>query len=212
MCLAFLWTKKCIRGKTKPEAIHKSSVSISIILCSTIIGFSTGVSLTNTAIFLFPSVPCPGHIDVTGIVFLTFLSTVIIAPITEELVYRKFIVDVAQANNLPLPIYFILSALPFAMSHSLTNIVYLFVAFFAGVIYVLLYYKTKNIIYPIIMHMANNLFAFFDGLNWYNSDFILEFIASNTFTYICYALSLLSIVLFLTLTSKKHCNSSKGVL
>lgn len=88
-------------------------------------------------------------------------STVIFAPITEELTFRKSIRD-AISNKW---IYVITSGLIFGMLHiityigNLTDLVYLIPYSSLGIAFALLYHKTDNIYCPMSMHAMHNLLA-----------------------------------------------------
>ncbi len=79
----------------------------------------------------------------------------IIGPILEELVFRKFIIDRIRPYGEFLAVMF--SALTFGMFHG--NFYQLFYAFAIGFILSFIYIRTKNIIYPIILHIAFNSFS-----------------------------------------------------
>lgn len=88
-------------------------------------------------------------------------STVIYAPVTEELTFRKSIKD-AVSNKW---IYIITSGLIFGMLHIMsyitnwTDLVYLIPYSSLGIAFALLYHKTNNIFCPITMHAMHNLLA-----------------------------------------------------
>ena len=88
-------------------------------------------------------------------------STVIFAPITEELTFRKSIRD-AISNKW---VYAITSGLIFGMLHiiayigNLTDLIHLIPYSSLGIAFALLYHKTDNIYCPISMHAMHNLLA-----------------------------------------------------
>ena len=79
----------------------------------------------------------------------------IIGPILEELVFRRFIIDRIRPYGEFLAVIF--SALTFGMFHG--NFYQLFYAFAIGFILGYIYIRSKNIIYPIILHIAFNSFS-----------------------------------------------------
>ncbi len=87
--------------------------------------------------------------------FVLLLVVGIIGPILEELVFRRFIIDRIRPYGEFLAVMF--SALTFGMFHG--NFYQLFYAFAIGFILGFIYVRTKNIIYPIILHMAFNSFS-----------------------------------------------------
>lgn len=89
--------------------------------------------------------------------FLTgsLIATVIISPISEELIFRGVFLNRLQ---LAVPTIFavLISSLLFAALHSFGSI---FSAFIFGICIAILYLKTDNIFVPIFAHFLNNLFA-----------------------------------------------------
>jgi len=83
------------------------------------------------------------------------LCTVILAPIAEELFFRKALIDRLSAYH---PMDAILySALLFGLIHgNLTQFLY---AFPIGVLLGIIYWRTKNIRYTILLHMGMNTFG-----------------------------------------------------
>ena len=92
--------------------------------------------------------------------FMLF-NTVIYAPLTEELTFRKSFKD--AINNKW--IYILASGLVFGMLHIMsyitnwTDLVYLIPYGSLGISFALLYYKTDNIYSTISMHAMHNLLA-----------------------------------------------------
>lgn len=87
-----------------------------------------------------------------------FALTCIFIPVCEELLFRGIILnDLTKQYNATKGI--VLSAAIFAWCHSSTAI-FVFPAF---VIVGYLYYKKKNILYPILYHIAHNSFSFLLG-------------------------------------------------
>lgn len=92
--------------------------------------------------------------------FMLF-NTVIYAPLTEELTFRKSIKD-AISNKL---LYIIISGLVFGMLHIASyittpiDLVYLIPYGALGISFAMLYYKTDNIFSTISMHAMHNLLA-----------------------------------------------------
>ena len=88
-------------------------------------------------------------------------STVIFAPITEELTFRKSIRE-ATSNKW---IYAITSGLIFGLLHVITyisnwtDLVYLIPYSSLGIAFALLYHKTDNIYCPMVVHAMHNLLA-----------------------------------------------------
>ncbi len=84
--------------------------------------------------------------------WLTFISAVIIAPIVEELIYRKIIIDRIYAHGEWIAILF--SSIIFALAHG--NLYQVAYAFLNGCILGLLYIRTGHLRYSIAFHMLTN--------------------------------------------------------
>lgn len=89
--------------------------------------------------------------------WIIFLLTVIVAPIMEELVFRKMLMP----RLLPLGegVAVLLSGLFFGLFHG--NLYQFFYAFFIGLVLGYLFAKTGKVIYTVFMHMAVNFFSGF---------------------------------------------------
>ncbi|OJF91371.1 CPBP family intramembrane glutamic endopeptidase [Alkalibacterium sp. 20] len=83
------------------------------------------------------------------------ISAVILAPITEEFIFRGLILNKwaeKSSNTRAL----IISSLLFGVLHFGSFIIPQFIG---GLLYGIVYIKTKKLIYPILMHVINNLIA-----------------------------------------------------
>ena len=87
--------------------------------------------------------------------YVTFIGTVILAPIIEEIVFRKWIIDRAK----PFGEFSacILSGLMFGLFHG--NFLQAFYATALGFIFSYVYIRTSNIMYTIALHSIINLFG-----------------------------------------------------
>lgn len=88
------------------------------------------------------------------------IIVVILAPITEELVFRGIILR-RLAVKWPIKYAIIGSSLLFGIVHGEEGVLG---AFAAGMILAVLYLKTRTLIVPIFMHMLNNAFGY--GMAW----------------------------------------------
>ncbi|MBQ8192771.1 MAG: CPBP family intramembrane metalloprotease [Bacilli bacterium] len=92
---------------------------------------------------------------------IMIFNTVIFAPITEELAFRKSIKDVTNNKW----IYILTSGLIFGFLHiisyinNVSDLVYLIPYGALGITFALLYYKTNNIFSTIMMHAIHNSLA-----------------------------------------------------
>ncbi len=87
--------------------------------------------------------------------WVTLLCAVIVGPIAEELFFRKAMIDRLSAYHPTDAI--LLSALLFGLIHgNLTQFLY---AFPLGVLFGIIYYRTQNIGYTIVLHVVINCFG-----------------------------------------------------
>lgn len=93
---------------------------------------------------------------ISGGFLAVVLNPVILGPITEELAFRAIVFKGFQ-KAINTPVAAVLSALLFGIAHGiLVQSVYTFIM---GVIVALVYARTKNLFYPIIMHITINMLA-----------------------------------------------------
>ena len=86
-------------------------------------------------------------------IWLNFFIISIIAPIFEEIIFRKIIID--RTIKYGVKVSILMSAIIFALFHG--NLNQFFYTFLIGGFFAYVYVKTGNIIYSIILHMAVNL-------------------------------------------------------
>lgn len=87
--------------------------------------------------------------------WIVLLVSVVIAPIVEELMFRKLLIDRMSVYGDKVAI--ITSAVAFGLFHG--NFYQLFYAAFIGLILGYIYVKTANILYPMLMHILFNLWG-----------------------------------------------------
>ncbi len=109
------------------------------------IGASLGGEITNDVSDMVTRTP----------IWLVIVAVVIIGPIFEELVFRKILFD--RLSKFGAKTAIITTAIAFGLFHG--NLYQLFYAAALGLVLGYLYAKTRNIIYPIAMHMLINLFG-----------------------------------------------------
>jgi len=97
----------------------------------------------------------------------SFFLIIIIAPIFEEVIFRGVILK-QLLKQYSLIISLFISSILFAFIHF--NINQGIGAFFWGMIFGFVYYKTESLIIPIILHLINNLFYFFVHYYWTSYD------------------------------------------
>ncbi len=81
------------------------------------------------------------------------IAFVVIAPVFEELFFRKLLVD--RLHKYGERRAAMLSGLLFALFHG--NMFQFFYAYFVGFLFAYVYMRTRNILYPILLHMTINL-------------------------------------------------------
>lgn len=104
-------------------------------------------------------------------VLTVVIMAVIIGPITEEFIYRKFIINRMRPYGERFAVVF--SALLFALAHG--NFYQVFYSFGVGLIFGYLYVKTDNIKINIVYHMAVNFMGSVIPILFLKSDSVLNF-------------------------------------
>ena len=104
-----------------------------------------GTEMTNPLDFLINS----------SNIWLAALVMVILAPVTEEFIFRKLIIDRLRAYGEGVCV--LVSALLFGLFHG--NLSQFFYAFGLGAIFAFLYVKTGRLRYPIFLHMVINFYG-----------------------------------------------------
>lgn len=89
-----------------------------------------------------------------------WLVAVVAAPIFEELVFRKFVLD--RVGNLGEGIAVLTSALIFGLAHK--NAGQFFLAFFLGLLFAKIYLRTGKIVYTMLLHFLINMTATADEI------------------------------------------------
>lgn len=93
------------------------------------------------------------------VVMIVFgLSTVLLTPIAEELIFRGVLTNLFFKPNQFWP-KLILSGVVFSMGHMSTNLISFLIYFYMGMVLAFLYQKTGNIRLSIGLHGFNNLIA-----------------------------------------------------
>ena len=152
--LALLKTDK----SEKREVSRLSGKDFVLLLCIgealMFIGNLIGTLLNQTIGSLIGKLP---ENDISTIIsetpaWLIFICAVVIAPIVEELIFRKLIIDRLSIYGDHIAILF--SAVAFGLMHG--NLYQFFYATFLGVLLGYVYTKTRNVKYTIYMHMIIN--------------------------------------------------------
>ncbi|MCR5675102.1 MAG: CPBP family intramembrane metalloprotease [Lachnospiraceae bacterium] len=91
----------------------------------------------------------------SGNIWMTILFVVIIAPVAEELFFRKLLID--QLSPLGRAGAVFVSAFTFALFHQ--NFFQFFYVLFIGALFAQIYIRTEKIRYTILLHMGINLYG-----------------------------------------------------
>ena len=83
--------------------------------------------------------------------------SVVIAPVTEEYIFRKCSIDMAKEKRLDTVSLIIASSLLFAVIHNVSNVARFSSLLLAAIVYSVLYLKTKKIMICVCAHFGHNL-------------------------------------------------------
>jgi len=159
LALTVIFIKKTNKDHfIQPKSINKRKVYIVLsILFGVIFVLALPVLLSFLYLFIENDNPSNQHIDLVFYFWrLPFLLTaVIIAPIYEELFFRKYILTQMLINYNPL-VSILFSSVLFSSAHLMNSINNCFISFFGGLIAGTLFYKTNNIVYSILFHITWN--------------------------------------------------------
>ena len=123
--------------------------------------------------------------------FLNLISVLIVAPLTEELLFRKYMFTGVLKNN-SFVVSAIFSSVLFALLH-LPNYTNLIPTFILGFISCIIYFRTKNILYSILIHFFYNLII--QIISDYNYNSFYNFIYKLEFNYMYWLIVLFGVVL-----------------
>ncbi|AMD18311.1 hypothetical protein TL18_09990 [Methanobrevibacter sp. YE315] len=144
------------------KAVSKDSMKSILIVVLLNIFISYGLLyLSQFLLKTFPSLDflVSFHLSsmylINSIISVSFISTVFISPVVEELIFRGVLIN---KLNLIVPTTFsiLITSLMFASLHSFGSII---AAFVFAVCMGILYVKTENIVVVILAHFLNNLIA-----------------------------------------------------
>lgn len=125
---------------------------------------------------------------------MVFLTTVIIAPIMEELIFRKYLIDRLVPFGQKYAV--VLSGLSFGLFHG--NCFQFFYAFLVGMIFAYVYSCTGRVRYNIALHMCINLLGGVLPLmitNGMDAGYLLSFLLSMLLSGVTLACAIITVVL-----------------
>lgn len=146
----FTFPKQYKKTETDKQKLSVSRLLIIFMICLFISIIGNLISLEFAKIFDLENTL---ESILTNIPLITvFFTTVILAPIMEELFFRKTLLDATEPYGKATAIF--MSGLLFGLFHG--NFLQFFYAFGLGVILAIVYLQTHRIIYPIVLHMLFN--------------------------------------------------------
>ncbi len=143
-------TVRVKQGMSFKEFFKLLCISEALMMAGNLIG-----NIINSVISAFIPGDVPNTTEdliMNSDIWIIILVAVIIGPIVEELIFRKFLMDKLGVYGDRIAI--VISALAFGIFHG--NLYQLFYSVFLGFMLAYIYSRTSNIIYPIIMHMIIN--------------------------------------------------------
>lgn len=154
-----LLVTKTIRRRLPAQPPEQHPLSFGGFLCCALAAFGlwgVGVLIGN-----FPAYVVPVETMSFGwSSFPTWLLAIIVAPIFEELIFRKLVLDrVGSFGEAPAVLC---SALLFGLAHQ--NAGQFFLAFLLGLLFARIYLHTGKIVYTMLLHFMINLTATFDEI------------------------------------------------
>ena len=150
-------SKQSIKARLKINKITLKTI-VTVILIALALNF-----VFQSTQFLFPEsmrgeLASEMDTDLSGVKsFIGFITVVIIAPFSEEILFRGLILgELAKCFNMHIAI--ILQAVLFGVMHG--NIIWSVIAFLSAVLYGYFIRKYENIFTPVAGHMSVNLLSF----------------------------------------------------
>ena len=158
---AILIGRKIVYGKNKENKVEKNIKKLSVkeLLLVAIVSFGLwgiGVLIGNIPEFFSQSEGINQLELIFGNYTIIYLAQAMIgAPIIEEFIFRKLLIDKISTHGEGIAI--ITSAMLFGLMHG--NFGQFFLAFFLGLLFAIIYTKTRNIKYTMGLHFMINTVA-----------------------------------------------------
>ena len=168
-----LLVSKTIRRRLPAQPPERRSLSPAAFLICALAAFGlwgAGVLIGNFPAFLVPV----EAMDFGWNAFPTWVLAVVVAPVFEELIFRKLVLDrIGGFGEAPAVLC---SALIFGLAHQ--NAGQFFLAFLLGILFARIYLRTGRIVYTMVLHFMINLTATFDevGLLLWGGSFELWYL------------------------------------
>ena len=138
----------------KKQNIKNYKLNIKKIILLILMGILLSVFYNTFMFYLNKYLFHTNLFDKNNKILITLLSTGIIGPIIEELMFRGIVYNEAK-NKYNNKKAIIITTIIFAILH--VNFMQIIYAFIMGLIFIKVYEESKNIKAPIILHMASNI-------------------------------------------------------
>lgn len=159
--IAYIVGKRIIYKKEENKEVHKKNIrklSAFELILVILVAFGlwgAGVLIGNLPSFFFDEGSDTIKYIFGNYTYIYLLQAIIGAPIIEELIFRKFLIDKISHRGEGLAC--LISAMLFGLVHG--NLGQFFLAFFLGMLFAIIYTKTRNILYTMLLHFMINTFA-----------------------------------------------------
>ncbi|TLX76208.1 CPBP family intramembrane metalloprotease [Labilibacter sediminis] len=189
-----------------------SNVKVMVLIILATLSLQIGIVSPIVSLIPIPDIFKPMFLEMAKLngVF-AFITLVIAAPVLEEMVFRGIILDGLLKKHSPFKSIFI-SSLLFGLVH--LNPWQFLAGLLIGFLLGWIYYKTKNLVLPILIHLVNNGFAFMlmrfaDAEESFNQS-VVETYGGVTNTTIYISVSVLVLLLTIYLLSKEFRKEEDG--
>ncbi|MCL2055382.1 MAG: CPBP family intramembrane metalloprotease [Oscillospiraceae bacterium] len=172
---------------------------IRLFLSSIILGLACYYFTAYLAFILFPSGKPPENAVLEELTFMTALAAIVAAPVCEEIVMRRFMIEACYSRKLSPLVFIVLSSLIFALMHDPGSGAYMTVTFFVGVVLAFCYHNSGIVLYVITAHSAFNALSFvmtyIDGSSYEApiAEFVME---TSDYFYFFASAVLIALVMF----------------
>lgn len=153
--LSVFMFKKIPAENVESKKIKISKLLVYLIECVAVMYIGNSIGMYLSSLLSNGQATNPLILISSGNNIIQVIVLTIIAPIIEEMLFRKLIIDHTVVYGEKVAIFY--SALTFALFHM--NLFQFFYAFGLGLIFGYIYVKTRNIKYSIIIHLIVNFFG-----------------------------------------------------
>ncbi|WP_300814889.1 type II CAAX endopeptidase family protein [uncultured Bacteroides sp.] len=188
----YLWKKNYLADDGRMYSLTTPSC-----LTWSVVAGVTSIFLTNEAVSRLTFLPdlMKQTFDTLQSGWLGILCVAVLGPVLEELLFRGAITKVLLQKYTPAKAI-LLSGLVFGVFH--INPAQVAGAFLTGILLAWLYWRTRSLVACILIHILNNSFAVYIGLNYPEVESMTELLG----TPLVVAMAVVSLVLFLLSVKK----------